>query len=201
MPGPAFLRGDAVVLRTVEEADLELLQAQVNDPRIWRPIGRSRPMNHEEEREFFENEMRADDTVYLLIAVDSTPVGRINFDSIDWEAKTAEIGYWIAPEHQEKRYGLEAVELLVAYGFDQLGLHKIAARVFAFNEASKRLVENAGFSQEGIHRDDEFIDGEYHDAYWYGLLESEWSAERELISYPDPDPDPDSDPSSVRPDP
>lgn len=39
MPGPAFLRGDTVVLRTVEEADLELLQAQVNDPRIWRPIG------------------------------------------------------------------------------------------------------------------------------------------------------------------
>jgi len=77
MPGPVFLDGDRVTLRPIEEEDLEFLQAQVNDSQIWRPIGRSRPVNREQEREFFENDVCGDDTVVLLIVADSTPVGTV----------------------------------------------------------------------------------------------------------------------------
>lgn len=177
MPGPAFLPGDDVTLRTIEEEDLEFLHTQINDPAIWRPIGRSKPLNAEQEREFFENVVCNDDEIHLLIAVDSTPIGTIGLHSIDREARKAEIGYWIAPEHHERGYGTEATELLVGYGFDQFGLHRIAARVFEFNDASRRLLESVGFTEEGVHRDTEFIDGQYQDTYWYGLLEDEWRAE------------------------
>ncbi len=47
MSGPVFLPGDDVTLRTIEEEDLEFLQTQINDPRIWRPTGRSTPLNGE----------------------------------------------------------------------------------------------------------------------------------------------------------
>ncbi len=128
--------------------------------------------------------------------MDSTPIGTIGLHSIDWEARRAEIGYWIAPERHERGYGTEAAELLVGYGFDQLGLHRIAARVFEFNDASRRLLGSVGFTEEGVHRDAEFIDvrksltistahqnaarsedGEFQDTHWYGLLEDEWRAE------------------------
>jgi RimJ/RimL family protein N-acetyltransferase len=174
MPGPVFLDADRVTLRPIEEDDLEFLQAQVNDSRVWRSIGRSKPLNREQEREFFENQVCGDDSVDLLIVADSTPVGTIGLFEFDWEAQAAEIGYWIAPEHHDRGYGTKATERVVRYAFDQLGLHRIAARVFEFNDPSQRLLESVGFVQEGVRRDAKFIDGEYQDAYWYGLLEDEW---------------------------
>jgi [ribosomal protein S5]-alanine N-acetyltransferase len=149
----------------------------VNDPAIWRPIGRSTPLNANQEREFFENVVCADSSIHLLIVVDSAPVGTIGFDPIDDERRCATIGYWIAPEHHRRGYGSDAIETLLAHGFDQLGLHRVSAQVFEFNEASKRLLESVGFVEEGVHREAEFVDGEWQDAHWYGLLEDEWPAD------------------------
>ncbi|WP_440766957.1 GNAT family N-acetyltransferase [Natronorubrum sp. DTA7] len=174
MTDSVFLSGDRVDLRPIEEDDLEFLQREINDPRIWRAIGRSRPVNGPQEREFFENVVCNDETVTLLIVADSSPVGTIGFNAIEWEPRQAEIGYWVAPEHHERGYGTDAADRLVTYGFDQLGLHKITARVFEFNEASRRLLESVGFTREGVHRDDVFVDGAFRDTYWYGLLEDEW---------------------------
>lgn len=176
MPGPVFVDGERVSLRTVEEGDLEFLQAQVNDPRVRRPIGRSQPLNGPQEREFFDEVVCDDETVHLLVVADDRPVGMVGLDPIELESRRAELGYWIAPDAQAQGYGTEAVRLLVGYGFDQLGLHRIAARVFAFNEPSARLLERVGFTREGSHRDDVFVDGTYHDTHWYGLLEREWRA-------------------------
>ena len=174
MPETVFLSGDRVDLRPIEEDDLEFLQRGINDPCVWRAIGRSRPANGRQQREFFEEVVCGDETVNLLIVADGTPVGTVAFNSIDREARRAEIGYWIAPDHHRQGYGTDAVERLVAYGFDQLGLHKVEARVFEFNEASRGLLESVGFEREGVHRDEVFVDGEFHDTYWYGLLAEEW---------------------------
>ncbi|SDK47037.1 GNAT family N-acetyltransferase [Natronorubrum texcoconense] len=179
MADSVFLSGDRIDLRPIEEDDLGFLQREINDPRIWRAIGRPRPVNGPQERAFFENVVCDDDTVNLLIVADSSPVGTIAFNAIDWETRQAEIGYWVAPEHHGQGYGTDAAARLVAYGFDQLGLHKITARVFEFNEASRRLLESVGFTREGVHRDDVFVDGAFQDTYWYGLLEDEWRSESE----------------------
>jgi RimJ/RimL family protein N-acetyltransferase len=181
MPGPVFVDGDGVSLRTVEEEDVEFLQAQVNDPRIRRPIGRSRPLNGPQERTFFEDVVCDDETVHVLVVADTEPVGMVGLDPIDWGARRAELGYWVAPDAQGQGYGTEAVTLLVDYAFDQLGLHRIAARVFAFNDPSARLLERVGFTREGTHRDDVFVDGTYHDAHWYGVLEQEWRESDEPV--------------------
>lgn len=53
MPGPVFLDGDHITLRTIEEEDLEFLQRIINDPEVWRSLGAVTPTNAEEEREWF----------------------------------------------------------------------------------------------------------------------------------------------------
>jgi [ribosomal protein S5]-alanine N-acetyltransferase len=45
MPGPAFIEGDRVALRTIEEEDIEFLQDGVNDPEVWKAIGNATPYN------------------------------------------------------------------------------------------------------------------------------------------------------------
>ena len=174
MPGPVFLEGKHVALRTVEESDLAYLQEQINNPRIWRTLGRQTPMNAEQEAEFFEDVVCEDEHVNLLIAEGETPVCSIGLHDVDSRSDTSEIGYWVDPEYHRMGYGSDAAARLVEYGFQQLGLHRIEARVFEFNDASQALLESVGFREEGVHRDAEFIDGEYQDVHWYGLLEGEW---------------------------
>jgi len=174
MPGPVFLDGEAVSLRTIEEEDLQFLQEAINHPDVWRGIGRSSPVNMEQEREFFEEQVCGDGAVTLLVATGpETPVGTVSL-TVGGEGNGAELGYWIAPAHQGEGYGTEAAELLVDYGFRQRGVHRIEARVFEFNEPSQRLLEAVGFTHEGTKRESEFIDGEYQDTRWYGVLEEEW---------------------------
>lgn len=171
-----FRSGEQVDLRPIEEDDLTYRKRRINDPRIWRPIGGSRPVNDAREQAFFEDVVCRDDTVTLLIVADPRPVGTVGLNAVEWESQQAELGYWVAPDHQREGYGTDAASRLVRYGVDELGLHKVTARVFAFNEPSRRLLESIGFTREGVHRDGEFTDGEYQDVYWYGLLEDEWRA-------------------------
>lgn len=174
MPGPVFIEGDAVDLHTIEEEDLGFLQAAINRPEVWRPIGRDQPINLDQEREFFEDVVASDDSVDLLVCSGGTPVGIIGLDPIEWKHGTAELGYWLDPEHHGQGYGGEAAELVVGHGFGQLRLHRIAARVFDFNEPSRRLLESIGFTHEGTHREAVFIDGDYRDVEWYAILAGEW---------------------------
>lgn len=174
MPGPVFLDGDEVALRTIEEEDLEFLQENVNDRSVWRAIGSPGPVSGPQEREFFEDVVCDGDGVHLLVAVDGAPAGTVSLSPNPDEADAAELGYWIADEYRRQGYGLEAAELLTGYGFRQRGLHRIAARVFEFNHASQALLESLGYVHEGTNREAAFVDGRYWDVRWYSVLESEW---------------------------
>lgn len=68
----------------------------------------------------------------------------------------------------------EAVKVLVNYGFSELNLNRIELRTSLKNKKSRAIPERLGFTREGIVRDDEFIDGRFHDDVVYGVLNKEW---------------------------
>lgn len=174
MPGPAFLSADRIELRTAEREDVEFLQEAVSDPRVWRAVGRDVPYNLEQEGQFFQNVFCDQGTVHLLVTVEEEPIGVVAFEGVDESTGVAELNYWIVPDRWGEGYATEAVERFLDYGFDQRGFRKVVARVTAFNEASMGLLEKLGFVEEGVQREQEFVDGEYQDRHWYGLLEREW---------------------------
>lgn len=178
MPGPVFIRGDTVALRTVEKEDLEFLQARVNDPAIRRPLGGDRPINFEQEREFFEEVVCDDDSVDLLIAQDGEARGMISFNPIRRQAGVAELGYWLDAKYHDQGLTSEAASLLLDHGFEQMGLHRVYAHVFEFNEPSRRLLEGLGFRHEGTLREESVIDGQRADLEVFGLLAREWTESR-----------------------
>ena len=173
MPGPAFIEGESVELRTIEEEDIAFMQAVINDREIWRAIGRPSPVNRAQEREFFDEIVSDDEQLTLMIVAEDQPVGMVSLTP-GGENHSAELGYWVAPEHQREGYGSAGVTHTLTHGFNQLGYHRIAARVFAFNKASQGLLESLEFRREGRHREAAFVDGEYRDVLWYGLLAEEW---------------------------
>ncbi|MFO7662580.1 MAG: GNAT family protein [Chloroflexota bacterium] len=86
----------------------------------------------------------------------------------------AEIGYELAPDQWGKGYATEAVGEILRFGFEELGLHRIAAWTVADNAASARVLEKAGFSLEGRLRDRESFKGQYWDVLMFGILSAEW---------------------------
>jgi len=72
-----------------------------------------------------------------------------------------------------KGLGREAVQQLVAFGFDDLNLHRIALQVFATNTRAIKTYEAAGFRHEGTFREAAFIDGHFVDVRVMAMLEDE----------------------------
>lgn len=179
MPGPLFSGGESVALYTIEEADLEFIQTARNDPAIRKPLTVNEPSNGAQTREFFENAISSDEGANFLVCLpargdDPEPVGMVSLFDEDRTAGVANIAYWVTPEHQGNGYAGEAVNLVCEHAFADRRLNKLRAEVLETNDPSRRVLERAGFEQEGLLREAKFVDGEHVDVRRYGLLAREW---------------------------
>jgi len=172
MPGPVFLDGDTVSMRTLERDDLDFLHEYRNRPEVRRSFGRVYPQTREKVDDDYEGYMA--NAVNLLACVDGDPVGFVALFDWDESAGRAEVAYWVAPDEQGNGYATEAVELAVEYAFEERRCHRLVAGAHATNDASRALLETVGFEQEGRLRDHVFVGGEYVDTVRYGLLADEW---------------------------
>ena len=84
--------------------------------------------------------------------------------------RRGELGYWIANGLWNKGYATEAGRAVVAYGFEQLGLHKIEAIYLKRNPASGRVLHKLGFEPEGILRDHVLKWDRFEDVVTCGLI-------------------------------
>ena len=88
-------------------------------------------------------------------------------------AQSAQIGYWVGERHAGKGLMLEAVNLVIPYAFDALGLHRIEAACIPDNRRSIRVLEKARFTREGLLRSYLRINGSWQDHYLYALIASD----------------------------
>jgi ribosomal-protein-alanine N-acetyltransferase len=86
------------------------------------------------------------------------------------------IGYEIERGCQGQGYMREALVAVLDYGFDMMHLHRVQAETHPHNEASIHLATRLGFCLEGVHREQAYWGGSYHDLNCYSLLEREWRA-------------------------
>lgn len=75
----------------------------------------------------------------------------------------AVLGYAMDKKHNNKGYTTEAIQLIIAYAFRKIALHRIEAGVMPGNDASIRVLEKAGFHKEGIAIQNVQINGEWRD--------------------------------------
>lgn len=101
--------------------------------------------------------------------------GSIGFLYIDWDARKTEIGYWLGDEFVGKGLVTKSVKQFIVHSFNDLDLKKIEINVASNNLKSRVIPEQLGFRQEGIIRNYEYLNEEFHDRVIYGLLKEEWN--------------------------
>ena len=67
----------------------------------------------------------------------------------------------------------KALEIIVSFGFEVMGLHRIEVKVNPDNERSRTLLEKRGFQLDAVLRENYLFEGRYLDTAVYSLLESD----------------------------
>ncbi len=91
---------------------------------------------------------------------------------------TAEIGYWIGRAAWGRGYATEAVRRCLRMLFDAFGVETVWAAVLPENPASRRVLEKAGLTFEGVRRTDMPARNRCTDLEVLSLNRADWQARR-----------------------
>ena len=94
----------------------------------------------------------------------------------DREQECLELGWVFAREHRGQGYATEAAAALLAFAFDEVGAHRVIARMDPANIASGRVAERIGMRREALTLESERLKGVWSDTLTYAMLEREWRA-------------------------
>ena len=104
-------------------------------------------------------------------------LGNVGFNSVDLLNRAATMGIMLGnPNYQRKGYGIEAVKLILDYGFSFLNLRNISLSVFEYNEAAYNLYKKVGFKEVGRLRKAVEIMGKTYDVIIMDILKEEFQS-------------------------
>jgi len=131
------------------------------------------PYTEQDGKDFISAMLSADEneTFAFAIIVDNIAIGSIGiFRQGNIHRRTAELGYYIAEEYWGKGIMTEAVRQICEYVFSKSDIIRIFAEPFAYNIASCRVLEKAGFQYEGTLRRNALKNGEVIDMKMYSKI-------------------------------
>lgn len=174
-----FIKGERIDLVAQNSKWISLYCKWQNDPKVRHYARQAMPSILEDLKNWFEPSPQrgARDAVFFTIyhKKDKHPIGTIAFVRIDWINRNALVfGIIGEKEYWGKGIVVEAAKLLINYGFTELNLHKINARVFDPNKRSLRAAEKIGFKRVGIMKEQLYVDGEYVDEHLFSLFKKDW---------------------------
>jgi RimJ/RimL family protein N-acetyltransferase len=171
---------ERLVLRQFKKSDLEALLAYRNDPDVSRYQGWGSSYSSAQASEFIaEMSTREPGNIgWTQIAIElqstGTTIGDVAINTLEFEPRTAMIGYTLSREAWGCGYATEAVRGVIKYCFENLKMHRIRANCDTRNQASWRLLEKIGFRREAHFIESYLEIDTWCDEFEYAMLEREW---------------------------
>jgi RimJ/RimL family protein N-acetyltransferase len=158
-PPNTILEDDAVLLRPLEEPDVEnLLEFSINEPETWKYS-----LIQVEGKENLTNyiqlavKARENKTEYPFIVFDKKSgkyAGSTRFYDINLAFKTLQLGYtWYGKEFRGTGLNKHCKFLLLQFAFETLGLDRVEFRADNNNQHSIAAMKSIGCKVEGVLRD------------------------------------------------
>jgi len=173
------LIGKRVTLRVGRREDAESIYRLANNPIIAAMTGMPHPYpgiaGAEQWIESTWRRLAARTEIHLAITLtgEDQAIGYIGLNSIDYDNKSTELGYWLGEPYWGRGLGTEAAALMIAHAFRELGLNRVFARCRDDNRRSYRVMEKIGMRFEGLAREEVFRDGRFLDMRHYAVLRRE----------------------------
>lgn len=168
-------------IRKWELSDAKDLAMALSNPKILDNLrdGLPYPYTEQDGADYISAMLSADEneTFAFAVTADGKVIGSIGvFRQGNIHRQTAELGYYIAEEYWGKGIMTEAVKQICEYVFENSDMIRIYAEPFAYNTASCRVLEKAGFRYEGTLRSNAVKSGNVIDMKMYSLLKNEQEA-------------------------
>jgi RimJ/RimL family protein N-acetyltransferase len=166
---------------TADDADALLAYRSRLDVSRWVPF---EPMSSDDILERIAGQWSrtelTDEGQALTLGAEVAATGELAGDVIlMWHSREhagGEVGYVLNPTLSGHGYATEAARALLRLGFEQLGLHRIVARIDEDNEPSARLARRLGMRQEARLVGNEFFKGRWSNELDFAMLADEWFA-------------------------
>jgi diamine N-acetyltransferase len=144
-----------VFLRAIEAEDLDYLMEWENDTSLWIYSDTTAPLSKRIIAHYISNydaDVFRSGQLRLMIEEKNTglTMGIIDLYKVDAVNSNAMVGIFIEPRQQRKGYAFDALQILMEYSHDTLGLHQLLAMINADNLPSLHLFRKAGFSDVGF---------------------------------------------------
>jgi RimJ/RimL family protein N-acetyltransferase len=102
-------------------------------------------------------------------------IGDVYFTIASAADSSGEIGWTLHPEHARNGYMTEAASAVLRIAFDEIGLHRVIARLDPRNASSIALCKRLRMREEAYFVEDLWFKGEWGDTGIYAILDREWA--------------------------
>ena len=176
-----MLNGPTLHLRARQQADVPVLQEQLYedvatrvraDTRPWRPMARDAAASP------YAVADPTDEVAMFSVVETSTGqlIGEALLWGIDSHNRSAHLGLALLPQFRGRGLSHEVMNLLCNFAFRILGLRRLQIETSPENAAMMATAARAGFVQEGVRRQANWVDGAFRDDAVFGLLAAESDA-------------------------
>jgi len=150
------LTTNRLILRRLNANDVNALQTLRSDDEVNKYLDRPKSMSVDEGEAFvkkIDENLANNISGYWVLSLknDDTLIGTICLWNLQPEKDVADIGYELSPAYQGQGLMLEAVEKIIAYGFDQMQLNMIIGIIHPGNERSRKLLGRVNFMRDPDH--------------------------------------------------
>lgn len=144
--------GERVYLR-------ELVRDDVNEMATWPKFTESclqwanLDLDYPSDRDSYYERGRSNATRrrFVIITYDGRLVGTVGLRNLDFRRGEGTLGIIIRADEVNHGYGTDAIESILSYAFEQLGLRRVILDVASNNPRARRCYEKVGFVPIGQH--------------------------------------------------
>ena len=175
-----MIKGVKVGLRALEKEDLKLLKDWRNNVDFRKHFREVRELSEADQENWFISLQNSRQINFMFVIVDvetNEAIGAAGLLYVNWVIRSADFSFYIGKNEiyvDDKEVSSEAAKLLIDYGFNNLNLNKIWMELYEFDKRKIDFFTNKfNFHQDGLLRQNCFVEGRYWDSYILSLLKNE----------------------------
>jgi ribosomal-protein-alanine N-acetyltransferase len=170
---------ERLILKNYTESDLKNVYRLKSEPLVWKYSTKTASDNIEDAKNYLLSLLKNyDENKYnfqaLFLKDTREYIGEAGVLSFNKEKTRAVVGYNLLPQYWKNGYATEITKALVKYLFEEEKVERVEGLVGEDNIASRKVLEKSGFKIEGLLRHFAYINKEFVNVYYYGIIKSDF---------------------------